>query len=137
MPERYNVDFVTGAGNVEIFDIEGEVNGKTGAGNVDISDMEGSIDIISGAGNIDIEGVSESVEVNTGAGNIDLEDVTGFVRAKTGAGNITARISEQPDRVPASKLGPAMSPFIFLEMWEYTLMLLRLWGRLHVIAPCE
>ena len=98
VPERYNVDFVTGAGNVGIEDIEGEVNGKTGAGNVDISDMDGSIDIVSGAGNIDIEGVSEFVEVNTGAGNIDLEDVAGYVRAKTGAGNVTARITEQPDR---------------------------------------
>ena len=98
VPELYNVDFVTGAGNVEIEDIEGEVNGKTGAGNVEISDMNGSIDIVSGAGNVDIEGITESVEVNTGAGNIDLEDVTGFVRAKTGAGNITAKISEQPDR---------------------------------------
>ncbi|MBX2819219.1 MAG: DUF4097 family beta strand repeat protein [Rhodothermaceae bacterium] len=98
VPEIYNVDFVTGAGNVEIEDIEGEVNGKTGAGNVDISDMDGAIDIVSGAGNIDIEGVTETVEVNTGAGNISLEDVQGFVRAKTGAGNITAKISEQPDR---------------------------------------
>ena len=98
VPERYNVDFVTGAGNVEIEEIDGEVNGKTGAGNVDISEMRGSIDIISGAGNISVEGVSESVEVNTGAGNINLEDVNGFVRAKTGAGNITAQISEQPDR---------------------------------------
>ena len=98
VPELYNVDFVTGAGNVEISDIEGEANGKTGAGNVDISDMKGTIDIVSGAGNIDIEGVTESVEVNTGAGNISLEDVTGFVRAKTGAGNIQAQISEQPDR---------------------------------------
>lgn len=98
VPETYNVDFVTGAGNVEIEDIEGEVNGKTGAGNVDISDMIGAIEIVSGAGNIDIEGVTETVEVNTGAGNISLEDVKGFVRAKTGAGNITAKISEQPDR---------------------------------------
>lgn len=98
VPERYNVDFVTGAGNVEIEDIDGQVNGKTGAGNVDIADMAGAIDIISGAGNISIEGVTEAVEVNTGAGNIELENVNGYVRAKTGAGNITAQISEQPDR---------------------------------------
>ena len=98
VPEEYNVDFETGAGNVEIEDIEGEVNGITGAGNVDISDMVGAIEVVTGAGNISIDGVTETVEVSTGAGNIDLEDVHGFVRAKSGAGNITAEISEQPER---------------------------------------
>ena len=98
VPERYNVDFVTGAGNIDIEDIDGEVNGKTGAGNMKIGNMTGSIDITSGAGNISIKGVSESVEVHTGAGNVDLENVLGYVRAQTGAGNITARIMRQPDR---------------------------------------
>ena len=98
VPERYNVDFVTGAGDIEIEDVEGEVNGKTGAGNIDIEDVEGAIEITSGAGNVKVEGVNESVEVNTGAGNIGLRNIRGFVRASTGAGNITARIMEQPDR---------------------------------------
>ncbi len=97
VPERYNIDFVTGAGNIVIEDLEGEVTGKTGAGNIRIGEMDGSVDITSGAGNITMEGVTESVEVNTGAGNIDLEDVYGFVRARTGAGNISAQIFRQPD----------------------------------------
>lgn len=97
VPEAYNVDFETGAGNIVIADLGGEVHGRTGAGNIDIGAITGVVEITSGAGNVNIEGAAEEVEVTTGAGNIKLNDVTGFVRANTGAGNITARVTSQPD----------------------------------------
>ena len=96
VPAKYNVDFETGAGNIEIGDITGEINGKTGAGNIFIGAVDGIVDITSGAGNIEMIGVTEKVEVHTGAGNIELKEVTGAVRANTGAGNITASIESQP-----------------------------------------
>jgi hypothetical protein len=96
VPREYNVEFKTGAGNVEIADIRGSVDGTTGAGNITVGEIEGVVDIRSGSGNVDIEGVDGSVEVMSGAGNVTLGYVTGEVRANTGAGNITARITEQP-----------------------------------------
>ncbi len=97
VPADYNVDFETGAGNIEIGDVGGEINGRTGAGNIFIGAVDGIVDITSGAGNIEVVGATSNVEVNTGAGNIELNEVTGFVRANTGAGNITASINSQPE----------------------------------------
>lgn len=97
VPKSFNVDFETGAGNIGIEDLGGEVNGRTGAGNISLGDVDGVVEITSGAGNISVDRATNRVEVNTGAGNINLKDVMGFVRANTGAGNVTARISSQPE----------------------------------------
>lgn len=97
VPEDYNVDFETGAGNIDLGDLAGEVNGRTGAGNITIGAVDGIVDITSGAGNVNVYGATEHVEVHTGAGNIELNDVTGYVRANTGAGNVTASITSQPE----------------------------------------
>lgn len=96
VPERFNVEFDSGAGNVEVADLNGAVRGRTGAGNIEIGSVSGSVEISSGSGNIRIEGGSGLVATNTGAGNIELRDVRGEVRANTGAGNISAYITEQP-----------------------------------------
>ncbi len=96
VPEQYNVDFSNGAGNVDIVDLEGRIEGRTGAGNITIDDVRGTIDISSGAGNIEIEGDLDNAEVNTGAGNINLYGLRGAVEANTGAGNIFAEITRQP-----------------------------------------
>ena len=96
VPEQYNVDFSNGAGNVDIVDLEGRIEGQTGAGNITIDNVKGTVDISSGAGNIQIEGDLDTAEVNTGAGNINLYGLRGAVEANTGAGNVYAEITRQP-----------------------------------------
>ena len=97
VPREYNVDFHTGAGNVEIADVRGDVDGRTGAGNITIGRIDGRVDVTSGSGNVDVEGAIGSIRAQSGAGNITLDNVSGDVRAMTGAGNVIARISSQPD----------------------------------------
>jgi DUF4097 and DUF4098 domain-containing protein YvlB len=60
VPEVYNVEFTTGAGNITIADLEGTIRGKTGAGNVILGDILGGIDISSGAGNIEVDGARDT-----------------------------------------------------------------------------
>ena len=96
VPERYNIDFENGAGNVSIEDLDGMVVGRTGAGNIVVGDINGPVDISSGAGNIDIESVVGYVDVRTGAGNITIDDVAGEINAQTGAGNVVATVTSQP-----------------------------------------
>ena len=98
VPERYSVDFSSGAGNVEIVDVEGLIEGRTGAGNIILDGVRGIVEITSGAGNVEIEGDLERVEVNTGAGKITLHGVQGAVEASTGAGNVYAEIINQPNQ---------------------------------------
>ena len=96
VPAEYNVDFSSGAGNIEIADLVGRIEGRTGAGNIVIEDVRGYLEIASGAGNIDIDGDIERAEVTTGAGNINLYGLQGAIDASTGAGNIYAEITRQP-----------------------------------------
>ncbi len=97
IPESYNVDFSSGAGNIHLGDIGGSVTGRTGMGNVIIGRASGSIDVSSGSGNIELGGAGGSVAVSTGAGNVHLEELRGAVEVKTGAGNIFAYITGQPE----------------------------------------
>lgn len=96
IPERYNVDFTSGAGNVMLADIGGSVNGRTGAGNVKVGSVRGELNVSSGSGNIEVSGARGPVIVSTGAGNVSLENLHGSVEVKTGAGNIAAYITDQP-----------------------------------------
>ena len=96
VPERYSVEFTSGAGNVAVGTISGRVDGRTGAGNIEIGAVDGSVDVASGSGNIDIKGALGRVEANTGAGNIHAREVRGEVEINTGAGNIEVYITRQP-----------------------------------------
>ena len=96
VPAEYNVDFTTGAGNVEAADIDGRVEGQTGAGNIHIGRVSGEVVVNTGSGNVDIDGARGSVEVNTGAGNVSIGEVGGEVTASSGAGNIEVLITRQP-----------------------------------------
>jgi hypothetical protein len=97
VPERYNIEFTTGAGNVRVNAVEGLVKGRTGAGNIVLGAVRGPVDISSGSGNVDVEGAVGRVAVSTGAGNIKLLNLQGDVRVSTGAGNIEAEITRQPE----------------------------------------
>ncbi len=96
VPRAYNVDFQTGAGNVAVGDVAGQIHGVTGAGNITIGAVEGPVDVSSGSGNVEIEGALGRVEANTGAGNVRARDVRGEAEINTGAGNIEAYITRQP-----------------------------------------
>ena len=54
--ERYSVNFSNGAGNVDIVDVEGLIEGRTGAGNITLDGVHGIVEISSGAGNVEIAG---------------------------------------------------------------------------------
>lgn len=97
IPRRYSVEFTSGAGNVAIGDVEGQVIGRTGAGNIKIGAVYGPVNVSSGSGNVEIAGARGLVEANTGAGNVQVREVSGEVRVNTGAGNIEVYISRQPE----------------------------------------
>jgi DUF4097 and DUF4098 domain-containing protein YvlB len=88
VPRAFNVSFRTGAGNVGVEEIAGEVGGRTGAGNVTLLGIDGAVDIYTGSGNVSIDRVDGDVRLNTGAGNVAVERILGQVTARTGAGNI-------------------------------------------------
>src|SRR5690606_14774828 len=97
VPREFNVAITTGAGNVSVADLRGDLDIRSGAGNITFDDIEGRVEVNSGSGNVNSGHVTGSVEINTGAGNIVLASVRGAVDAATGAGDIRAHITDQPE----------------------------------------
>lgn len=91
VPDEYDLEIASGAGNVSVGDVKGWASVRTGAGNVTIGDTDGDLEIFSGSGNIEIRTTKGDVRVRNGAGNVLLDNVQGRINADLGAGNITAR----------------------------------------------
>ncbi len=96
VPERYNVHFESGAGNLTIENLDGDVTGRTGAGNLELRTIGGSVTINSGSGNIILADLLGDARVSTGAGNVIINDVYGRMSVRTGAGNVVASFVRQP-----------------------------------------
>jgi DUF4097 and DUF4098 domain-containing protein YvlB len=74
------------------------LDAHTGAGNVDIDGVTGDIDVHSGAGNLDARGSASTARLDTGAGNIGYQGTPqGDCRFETGAGNITLALPADPN----------------------------------------
>jgi DUF4097 and DUF4098 domain-containing protein YvlB len=82
----------TGAGNIEVDGVQGEIQAHTGAGNIEVQGPAGPVNLDSGAGNIDYAGVLHAeCTFDTGAGNITLQlpaAISAEVDLQTGIGNI-------------------------------------------------
>ena len=66
---------------------------NSGAGEVRIEDVLGEIDAHTGAGRIEVVGSRGQVRLDTGAGELDYQgDPQGICRFETGAGSITLRL---------------------------------------------
>jgi hypothetical protein len=92
VPDDARLHLDTGAGNVQVEGIEGEIWANTGAGNVEVWGATGPITLETGAGNIDYDGEPQGdVTFDTGAGNITLRLPTGAdlaIDLETGIGDI-------------------------------------------------
>ncbi len=98
VPRRFNVTFTNGAGNVELSELDGTIEGETGAGNVTLRHLRGMVQINTGAGNVEVTELAGRLEVKTGAGNITIKGLRGSAEVKTGAGNITAEFLTPPEQ---------------------------------------
>lgn len=96
VPDQYDVNFKTGAGNITLMEVTGEITGRTGAGNIILEDIEGEVDVKSGAGNVEISGDLEDVDVVTGAGNLSIYAHVDALHAIAGTGNVTVEMLGQP-----------------------------------------
>ncbi len=96
VPSEFDVSFKTGAGNITIMEVNGEISGRTGAGNILMEDIDAELDIKTGAGNVEISGEIEDSEVVTGAGNVTIYAEVDELYAVAGTGNVRVEIDGQP-----------------------------------------
>lgn len=98
---RTSKDFSGGNASVELeiaAPAASRVRVDTGAGEVDVRDITGQIDVHSGAGTVGVRGAESTVRVELGAGQIIYEGAPrGDCRFQTGAGEIILRLPEDPN----------------------------------------
>jgi DUF4097 and DUF4098 domain-containing protein YvlB len=95
VPASAYVDLHTGAGDIIVRDLEGDVRADSGAGDVDVRGTSGEIDAHTGAGSIDVRRAVGAVYLDVGAGSINYQGTPqGYCRFDTGAGTIKIRIPE-------------------------------------------
>jgi hypothetical protein len=83
----------TGAGDLEIRDLAGQVEVWTGAGTIRIHDVSGSIQVETGAGQVEVRGATGEVRLQSGVGEINYEGTpAGACSFGTGAGAIKLRM---------------------------------------------
>jgi DUF4097 and DUF4098 domain-containing protein YvlB len=92
VPAGTQLEIDTGAGDVQIDGVQGQITAHTGAGNVRAQNATGPVSLDAGAGNVDYAGDPQgSCSLSTGAGNITLRlpaGVAARVDLSTGIGNI-------------------------------------------------
>lgn len=100
VPEGVRVEVESGAGEVDVRDVVGDVVVDTGAGDVRIADVAGRVEVDTGAGSVALERCAGEVVVDTGTG-----DVTGtalgspVVQVDAGAGSVDLELRGAVERV--------------------------------------
>ena len=90
IPRVHGVWVRTGAGDIEVEGMAGDMLIETGAGDVHIDHHEGKVSVTTSAGDVEIENVTGPVSATTKAGDVDLEHIRGSIDASTSAGDIHA-----------------------------------------------
>lgn len=112
IPRNYNVDVVTGGGNIESQDVNGRVSlitsgGSIVAGNIGgtahletagghltVKDVAGDLFAVSGGGHITTGAISGSANLHTNGGHIHAQSIHGPAHLSTGGGNISVQHSD-------------------------------------------
>jgi DUF4097 and DUF4098 domain-containing protein YvlB len=98
---RTRKDFDTGNASVDLeitVPAGSRVSVDTGAGEVNVRGVTGQIDIHSGAGSVDVRDAQGTAQVGLGAGQIRYEGTpSGDCRFETGVGEIILRLPESPN----------------------------------------
>jgi len=93
MPRMDGVRVRTGAGEIDVKGMAGQMHLETGAGDVDVEHHMGSVTATTSAGDIEIENVTGNVSATTRAGDVELERIGGTIEARTSAGDIEAEMT--------------------------------------------
>jgi hypothetical protein len=99
VPADTQLDLHTGAGNTEVRGIRSDVKVDTGAGDVTIADLTGDLDAHTGSGSVIIDGASGRIVADTGSGSVRISNVEGELDAHTGSGSMEVRQASGPARL--------------------------------------
>lgn len=94
IPETFDVEAKTSAGDIEAGNLRGNVQLISSAGDLDVKDMVGGdIALRTSAGDVNTQNLQGNIEISTSAGDIQMGDVAanGVLSVRTSAGDIDAQ----------------------------------------------
>lgn len=88
VPKNYNLDVLTGGGNIEIEDISGFAALGTAGGNIVAGNVVGPAHFTTGGGHITVKNVAGEFTATTGGGHITTGSISGTATLHTSGGHI-------------------------------------------------
>jgi len=88
VPVIFNVIVNSYGGDIELYNLQGDLEARTGGGDINVSTTAGRIQMNTGGGDIDADRVQGQVDLTTGGGDIDIRSAEGRISAATGGGDI-------------------------------------------------
>jgi len=81
----------TRGGNVDVFNLEGDLQARSGGGRIHVDGIRGRSDLRTGGGDIEVGLVMGSVRCLSGGGNIHVDNAAGDCSVETAGGEILIR----------------------------------------------
>lgn len=88
VPNKYDVDFKTTGGDVEIYKLEGRLEGTTMGGALILKNLKGYLDMHTMGGEIELTDSEVDGQVKTMGGKVNVENVVGDVDASSMGGKV-------------------------------------------------
>ena len=91
VPNRFNLDLRTAAGEISATDIAGTVKARTAGGSLKFAEIKGPFEGTTSAGSISLQGATGLVTARTSGGSISLGRLDSETTAETSAGSISVK----------------------------------------------
>ena len=88
VPDRYDIEFETTGGSIEISDVEGDIDGETMGGELDLRNLRGKLSVSTMGGDITVADSQVDGRVKTMGGSITFRNVSGDFDGETMGGNV-------------------------------------------------
>lgn len=88
VPKKFNVEFNTMGGDVNITFVEGNIEGKTMGGELELLNLKGVLDVVTMGGEITLKNSEVDGKVKTMGGEVLVENVKGDVNASSMGGKV-------------------------------------------------
>jgi hypothetical protein len=99
VPKNYNLDVLTGGGNIETEDVSGSATLVTAGGNIMAGNIGGPAHLTTDGGHITVKNVASELTANTGGGHITTGAIQGNATLHTSGGHIRVSSIEGIGRV--------------------------------------
>ncbi len=91
VPANLELVISTSSGEIEVWDMEGEVEATAASGNVEAYDLSGGLEISVASGDVEVSGIEGAINVKSASGDITAGDIRGAAVFSVASGDISVK----------------------------------------------